>query len=77
MKEITSNEADRIIIRPNGFVMFLLGKLIQNTVARLIDRAFERGKISSHAYHELHAMAVRSLGPTKKQEKMLLPLNTT
>jgi len=73
MKEITSNEADRIVIRPHPIVMMFCGKLIQNTVARLIDRAFERGKISSYAYHELHAMAVRSLGPHPKQNKMLLP----
>lgn len=73
MKELTSNEADRIVIRPSRVVMFLFGRIIRDTVARLIDRAFERGKISSHAYHELHAMAVRSLGPTIQQKKMLLP----
>lgn len=73
MKELTSNEADRIVIRPNRIVMFFFGRIIRDTAARLIDRAFERGKISSHAYHELHAMAVRSLGPTIQQKKMLLP----
>lgn len=53
--------------------MFLFGSIIQNTTAKLINRAFERGKINSYVYHELHAMAVRAFGPNTQQGKMLLP----
>lgn len=70
---ITDNQADVIIVRPGRLIMLLLGGVIRKTVAKLINRAFERGKINSHSYHELHAMAVRVFGPTNQQAKMLLP----
>lgn len=70
---MTQDQADRIIIRPNRVIMLLFGRVIRNTTAKLINRAFERGKINSYAYHELHAMAVRAFGPNTQQRKMLLP----
>lgn len=73
MKTITNNEADRLIIRPNRIVMFFFGGVIRTAAAKLINRSFERGHISSSAYHELHAMAVRAFGPNTQQKKMLLP----
>lgn len=72
-KTITNNQADRIIVRPHWAIMLVFGSIIRETVRKVINRAFERGKIDSRAYHELHALAVRALGPAEQQKKMLLP----
>lgn len=58
---LTNDQADRIIVRPNWFVMFLLGGIIRRTAVRVVERAFERGHINSSAYHNLHAIIARSL----------------
>lgn len=63
IRTITSNEGDRIVIRPNKLMMFLFGAIILNTVRTFVNRAKERGFVDSRAYHELIALADRALKP--------------
>jgi hypothetical protein len=60
-RTITSNEGDRLVIRPNWLIMLLFGKVILNTVRAVINRSKERGHIDSRSFHELIAMTDRAL----------------
>lgn len=65
MKEITNDQADKLIILSgySKLFEFIFGRMIRKLASRLINRGFERGYLSSHAYHEMHAMNDRVFKP--------------
>lgn len=57
-RELTNDEQDARIIKPS----WILRKLgVKRLIRAFINRGYERGYLTSFAYHEMHAMIDRVL----------------